>query len=136
MGTPAPAIAPELGIDLDEMTETSSGLLLRDVVVGEGPEATPGAEVRVHYTGWLTNGREFDSSRSRNQPFSFPLGAGRVIPGWDEGVVGMRVGGQRQLVIPPELGYGRRGAGPIPPGATLVFDVELLEVTGPRGSGT
>lgn len=107
-----------------------------DLVEGEGPTATPGSEVVVHYTGWLYDedapglrGEKFDSSLDRGQPFSFPLGAGRVIRGWDEGVAGMRVGGQRRLLIPPELGYGARGAGrAIPPYASLVFEVELLEV--------
>lgn len=107
-----------------------------DHVIGTGEEAVSGKMVSVHYTGWLfdpaaadTKGRKFDSSRDRGSPFSFPLGAGRVIAGWDQGVAGMKVGGQRTLTIPPELGYGARGAGGvIPPGATLVFDVELLAV--------
>ena len=105
-------------------------------IVGTGAEAVEGAQVSVHYTGWLfdaeaadNKGQKFDSSRDRGTPFGFPLGAGRVIKGWDQGVAGMKVGGQRTLIIPPELGYGDRGAGGvIPPGATLVFDVELLGV--------
>ena len=105
------------------------GLQYIDVVVGTGPEARPGQNVSVHYTGWLTNGQKFDSSRDRGQPFSFPLGGGRVIQGWDQGVAGMRVGGQRRLTIPPAMGYGASGAaGVIPPNATLIFDVELLGV--------
>lgn len=100
-----------------------------DLKVGEGAEATPGKKVTVHYTGTLTDGRKFDSSVDRGQPFSFNLGAGEVIKGWDQGVAGMKVGGQRKLVIPPELGYGAQGAGGIiGPNATLVFEVELLEV--------
>jgi FKBP-type peptidyl-prolyl cis-trans isomerase len=100
------------------------------LVTGTGETAVSGKVVKVHYTGWLTNGTKFDSSLDRNTPFEFPLGARRVIKGWDEGVEGMKVGGKRQLRIPPELGYGARGAagGRIPPGATLIFDVELLEV--------
>ena len=109
---------------------------MTDHKVGTGPEAVPGKTVVVHYTGWLfdpsaadNKGRKFDSSRDRGDPFRFPLGGGRVIAGWDQGVAGMKVGGQRTLVIPPELGYGARGAGGvIPPNATLVFDVELLGV--------
>lgn len=109
---------------------------MTDLVQGTGETATAGQTVTVHYTGWLhdpaaaeTKGRKFDSSRDRNQPFQFQLGAGHVIQGWDQGVAGMQVGGQRRLTIPPELGYGARGAGGvIPPNATLVFDVELLAV--------
>ena len=110
-------------------TSTSSGLQYWDIFVGTGPTAAPGNMVKVHYTGFLTSGEKFDSSRDRGEPFSFPLGAGQVIKGWDEGVAGMKVGGQRQLRIPPALGYGASGAGGvIPPNATLIFDVELLEV--------
>jgi FKBP-type peptidyl-prolyl cis-trans isomerase len=106
-----------------------SALIIEDLTVGEGAEAVAGEEVTVHYTGWLTNGSKFDSSKDRYQPFSFPLGAGHVIKGWDQGVIGMKVGGKRKLTIPPELGYGARGAGGvIPPNATLVFEVELLQV--------
>ena len=104
-------------------------LQIEDLVVGTGAEATSGQNVDVHYTGWLTDGQKFDSSVARGRPFSFPLGGGRVIKGWDQGVVGMRVGGKRRLTIPPHLGYGVRGAGSvIPPNATLVFEVELLGV--------
>lgn len=111
-----------------------------DLVVGTGAEATPGSQVGVHYTGWLLDpqapegkGRKFDSSRDAGQPFAFVLGAGQVIKGWDQGVEGMKVGGQRRLVIPASLAYGDRGAGGvIPPGATLVFDVELLAVAAPH----
>lgn len=124
------SFAPELGVDLDAMTQTASGLRYQDLVVGDGATAQAGDSVSVHYTGWLTDGTKFDSSVDRDEPFTFHLGAGQVISGWDEGVAGMRVGGKRKLVIPPELGYGDRGAGGglIPGGATLVFDVELLEV--------
>ncbi len=104
-------------------------LEIEDLVVGTGEEALPGVNVQVHYTGWLTNGTKFDSSLDRGKPFEFPLGGGRVIQGWDRGVSGMKVGGKRKLTIPPELGYGQRGAGSvIPPNATLVFEVELLGV--------
>ena len=111
-----------------EPVATSSGLQYVEIEAGTGDEARPGQNVSVHYTGWLTDGRKFDSSRDRGQPFTFALGAGQVIRGWDEGVSGMRVGGRRRLVIPPDLGYGSRGVGPIPPGATLLFNVELLGV--------
>ena len=116
------------------MNKTPSGLQYTDELVGRGDEATAGKSVRVHYTGWFyqdgVQGKKFDSSRDRNDPFEFPLGAGMVIRGWDEGVAGMKVGGKRTLIIPAELGYGARGAGgAIPPNATLKFDVELLAVT-------
>jgi FKBP-type peptidyl-prolyl cis-trans isomerase len=102
---------------------------IKDLKAGTGPAAKAGDTVSVHYTGRLTNGTKFDSSRDRGQPFSFPLGKGRVIQGWDFGVAGMQVGGLRELTIPPEEGYGTRGAGSsIPPNATLVFDVELLSI--------
>lgn len=108
---------------------TSSGLQYIDQVVGTGDTAKAGQTVSVHYTGWLTNGAKFDSSVDRGQPFSFRLGVGQVIKGWDEGVQGMKIGGKRKLTIPSNLGYGARGAGgAIPPHATLVFDVELLGV--------
>lgn len=110
-------------------TVTASGLKYVDQAVGAGDVAVAGKTVSVHYTGWLENGKKFDSSVDRGQPFSFPLGAGRVIKGWDEGVQGMKVGGKRKLTIPSDLGYGSRGAGGvIPPNATLIFDVELLAV--------
>ena len=106
---------------------TASGLIIEDLVVGDGAEAAAGQHVTVHYTGWLTDGRKFDSSKDRNDPFAFALGARHVIAGWDEGVQGMKIGGTRKLTIPPDLGYGARGAGGvIPPNATLVFEVELL----------
>jgi FKBP-type peptidyl-prolyl cis-trans isomerase FkpA len=105
------------------------GLKYTDDTVGTGTVATAGKTAVVHYTGWLLDGTKFDSSVDRNQPFSFPLGAGQVIKGWDEGVQGMKVGGKRTLIIPPSLGYGARGAGNvIPPNATLKFEVQLLDV--------
>jgi FKBP-type peptidyl-prolyl cis-trans isomerase FkpA len=113
------------------MTEkmTDSGLKYEDLVEGDGATAEAGQQVSVHYTGWLTDGRKFDSSVDRNEPFRFALGRGMVIRGWDEGVTGMKVGGRRKLTIPPQLGYGARGAGGvIPPNATLVFEVELLGI--------
>jgi FKBP-type peptidyl-prolyl cis-trans isomerase FkpA len=108
---------------------TPSGLKYTDVVVGSGASPKVGQTAVVHYTGWLLDGKKFDSSKDRGQPFSFPLGRGQVIKGWDEGVASMKVGGTRILIIPPDLGYGARGAGGvIPPNATLKFEVELLDV--------
>jgi FKBP-type peptidyl-prolyl cis-trans isomerase FkpA len=114
-------------------TTMAGGLICDDKIVGTGEEATAGRQVKVHYTGWLfyggERGKKFDSSKDRGEPFGFPLGAGRVIKGWDEGVQGMKVGGTRVLTIPPGLAYGARGAGGvIPPNATLIFEVELLAV--------
>ncbi|MGI4954167.1 MAG: FKBP-type peptidyl-prolyl cis-trans isomerase [Janthinobacterium lividum] len=119
--------------DTPEYTTLSSGLRYHDEVVGTGAQPQTGQTVDVHYTGWLNDngkpGRKFDSSRDRGAPFSFKLGAGQVIKGWDQGVADMKVGGRRMLVLPPDLGYGARGAGGvIPPGATLIFDVELLGI--------
>ncbi len=112
-----------------DVVETASGLRYIIIKEGEGPEPQQGQTVSVHYTGWLTTGSKFDSSVDRGQPFTFPLGAGRVIRGWDEGVAGMRPGGKRTLIIPPNLGYGAQGAGGvIPPNATLLFEVELIRV--------
>jgi peptidylprolyl isomerase len=134
-----PRLSPLFGAALIAMTTAAnaeivtlpSGLRYQDEVVGTGPEPKAGQQVTVQYTGWLDEGgkkgKKFDSSRDRNQPFSFPLGAGQVIKGWDEGVATMKTGGKRTLIIPPQLGYGARGAGGvIPPNATLIFDVELL----------
>jgi peptidylprolyl isomerase len=130
-GTPAPApadaaaaAAPAPG---GEVT-LPGGTVYVDEVVGSGAEATPGKTVFVHYTGTLTNGTKFDSSRDRGKPFDFVLGAGRVIQGWDQGVAGMKVGGKRKLTIPPEQGYGSDQMGPIPANSTLLFDVELVDV--------
>jgi len=110
-------------------TTTASGLIYEELIVGDGAQAASGQQVTVHYTGWLMDGTKFDSSKDRNDPFEFHLGAGQVIKGWDEGVAGMKIGGRRKLTIPPELGYGARGAGGvIPPDATLIFEVELLGV--------
>jgi FKBP-type peptidyl-prolyl cis-trans isomerase len=133
---PAEAQQPTTAQGTSKLDATRNDLQKVDVKQGAGAEAIPGKAVVVHYTGWLydtskpdSHGAKFDSSRDRGVPFGFMLGAGRVIKGWDEGVAGMKVGGQRTLVIPPQMGYGERGAGGvIPPNATLIFDVELLEV--------
>lgn len=113
----------------DQAVTTESGLKYVDVVVGTGRQPEVGDTASVHYTGWLADGKKFDSSLDRKEPFSFRVGAGQVIKGWDEGVMGMKIGGKRKLTIPPQLGYGARGAGGvIPPNATLTFDVELLDL--------
>lgn len=137
----APALAedpkptPAVGAEKKEMkmTKTPSGLQYEDVKVGTGESPKKGQTAVVHYTGWLwvngAKGQKFDSSVDRGQPFSFPVGMGRVIKGWDEGVATMKVGGKRMLLIPPDLGYGSRGAGAtIPPNSTLIFEVELLDI--------
>jgi FKBP-type peptidyl-prolyl cis-trans isomerase len=124
LNSTAPQTVAESGF-----TMSSTGLKIHDFVVGTGDVATASTTVSVHYTGWLTNGSKFDSSLDRGELFVFNLGIGQVIRGWDEGVEGMRVGGKRQLVIPPSLGYGASGAGTsIPPNATLIFEIELLDV--------
>jgi len=121
--------APQLGVDMASMTKTPSGLAYKDVKVGDGAEAKAGQMASVHYTGWLPDGTKFDSSRDRGEPFSFPIGAGQVIKGWDEGIIGMKVGGKRQLRIPPDLAYGEAGHPPqIPQNATLIFDVQLVAI--------
>ncbi len=108
---------------------TESGLQIEELKIGDGETASSGQYIRVHYTGWLINGIKFDSSKDRNDPIEFVLGEGNVIAGWDEGVLGMQVGGRRKLTIPPQLGYGARGAGGvIPPNASLVFEVELIDI--------
>jgi len=113
----------------EKVIKTDSGLKYVDKKVGDGKEAKKGKTVVVHYTGWLKDGTKFDSSLDRKEPFDFELGAGNVIKGWDEGVAGMKVGGKRKLIIPPDLAYGKKGAGKvIPPDAELTFEVELLEV--------
>lgn len=130
-GAPQAALPGPQSI-LDELSETGtvSELRIHDFVEGTGAEATPGSIIVVHYTGVLPDGTVFDSSHNRGEPFAFQLGAGQVIQGWDDGFSGMKVGGRRLLAIPPELGYGENGVGSIPPNATLIFDVELLQVVG------
>jgi len=120
------SFAQSLDVDLKSMTKTGTGLYYRDVTVGTGPVVAAGQSVAVHYAGALPDGKPFDANGPSDPPFSFHPGQGEVISGWDEGVVGMRVGGRRQLVIPPALGYGAAGAGPIPPNAILVFTVEVV----------
>ena len=126
----APAYAAkDAGKTGTKTVTTASGLKYSDILVGTGASPVTGKQVTVHYTGTLENGKKFDSSVDRKEPFSFTIGVGQVIPGWDEGVMTMKVGGKRKLIIPSKLGYGARGAGgAIPPNATLLFDVELLDV--------
>jgi FKBP-type peptidyl-prolyl cis-trans isomerase len=120
--------APSLNVDFSKMTRTASGLYIRDLTVGTGAEARAGSTVRVTYSGWLHDGTLFDSRTDPSDPLVVLLGAGMVIPAWDEGLVGMRVGGLRQLVVPPSLGYGNRAIGPIPANSVLVFDVGLVAI--------
>ena len=129
-GIPDPAMNtydPSLAVNLATMTKSPTGLYVQELTPGAGPPAAKGDSVAMHYTGWLPDGKKFDSSRDRGKPYSFVLGRGEVIGGWDEGVEGMMVGGRRKLVIPAALGYGERGSGRIPPNATLVFDVERVK---------
>jgi len=136
-GDPAQlTFAPALNVKLDPAELRPSGLYVHDVVVGTGPVADSMSTAEVHYTGWLADGTKFDSSRDRQETFRFTVGIGQVIGGWDEGVRGMRVGGKRQLVVPPKLGYGDIGSAPvIPRMATLVFDVELVSLPQPSPAG-
>jgi FKBP-type peptidyl-prolyl cis-trans isomerase FkpA len=129
-GDPADATyAPVLGVDLDAMNRGASGLYTQDLQVGTGLEATPGRKVEVNYSGWLPDSTLIDSSLNPGRtPFSFTLGRGVVIQGWEEGIVGMKKGGKRRLILPSSLGYGTRGSGAVPPNAVLIFDVELLDV--------
>ncbi|MBE0409913.1 MAG: FKBP-type peptidyl-prolyl cis-trans isomerase [Anaerolineales bacterium] len=113
-----------------QTTPPNGGWQIEDLVIGDGPAATNGNLVSVHYTGWLLDGTKFDSSLDRGQPFEFTIGEGQVIRGWEEGLVGMRAGGKRQLTIPPDMAYGAAGRGSIPPNATLIFEIELLEIKG------
>lgn len=123
------AMEKSTGSQSGALIKTSTGLQYEDLVGGSGASPSPGKKVTVHYTGWLTDGSKFDSSVDRNQPFVFQIGAGEVIRGWDEGVMTMKLGGKRKLIIPPALGYGAAGAGGvIPPNATLVFEVILLDI--------
>jgi FKBP-type peptidyl-prolyl cis-trans isomerase len=110
-------------------TSTPSGLIYWDIIIGTGATAVSGSHIKVQYTGWLLNGEKFDSSLDHGEPFSLVLGIGRVIKGWDEGIIGMKVGGKRQLRIPPKLAYGEEGSGIIPPNSILIFDIELLDVS-------
>ncbi|MGH7552243.1 MAG: FKBP-type peptidyl-prolyl cis-trans isomerase [Longimicrobiales bacterium] len=126
--TVAQEYAPALGVDLAQMTRTDSGLCYQDMQEGTGEVAAAGDSVAVHYTGWLPDGTKFDSSVDRGDPIRFPIGMREVIRGWDEGIVGLKQGAKRKLVIPYDLAYGPEGRPPIPPNATLVFDVELVEV--------
>ena len=128
-GIPDPAMNsydPKLNVNLATMTKSPTGLYVQELAPGAGSPAAKGDAISMHYTGWLPDGKKFDSSRDRGKPYGFVLGRGEVIRGWDEGVEGMMVGGRRKLVIPATLGYGEHGSGPIPPNSTLVFDVERM----------
>jgi peptidylprolyl isomerase len=118
----------QAGSSGEKVITTDSGLKYIDQKEGSGEAAKAGDKVHVHYTGWLKDGKKFDSSRDRGQPFQFELGAGRVIKGWDEGIAGLKVGGKRKLMIPPQLAYGNRKVGPIPPNSELIFEVELVKI--------
>lgn len=129
--TPTTTFTPPapVSVDANGIATMASGLKYKDIVEGTGESPNPGKFVTVHYTGTLTNGKKFDSSLDRGQPYTFVIGKGKVIKGWDEGVMTMKVGGKRKLIIPPDLGYGSRGSGPdIPPNATLLFEVQLLGI--------
>ncbi len=127
ISTPMPQATS--GANMDNIKTTQDGLKIQDITVGSGQEVKSGDSVTVHYLGTLENGTKFDSSYDRNTPFTTQIGVGQVIKGWDEGIVGMKVGGKRKLIIPPDLGYGQQGAGgSIPPNSTLIFEVELLGV--------
>jgi FKBP-type peptidyl-prolyl cis-trans isomerase len=119
---------PDAGASASAAAPQAGALQIEDVKIGDGAVAAKGKTVAVHYTGTLTDGKKFDSSLDRGQPITFPLGSGMVIKGWEQGIEGMRVGGKRKLTIPPALGYGERGKGPVPPNATMIFDVELVSV--------
>lgn len=123
--------APSVGVDLSKMTKQSSGLYYRDLVVGSGAVVARGQLLKVHYTGWLANGTKFETNGPTDTPFQFVLGAGQVIGGWDDGLVGMNVGGTRQLVIPPSLGYGSQPVGPIPGNSILIFTVDVVSAQTP-----
>lgn len=120
--------AAALGINLSTFTKTASGLYWKDLTVGSGAGATVGKKVAIHYTGWLANGTQFDANGPSDSPFAFTLGTGQVIPGFDEGIRGMAVGGKRQLIIPPNLAYGNRAVGPIPANSILVFTIDLVSI--------
>lgn len=128
LATVATEYSPDVNVDLSLMTQLESGLYIEDILPGEGDEAAAGDRLQMHYTGWLPDGTMFDSSLDGDPPIAFTLGAGELIRGWDEGVVGMKVGGRRRLVIPPGMAYGAGGRGPIPPMSTLVFVVDLVEI--------
>ncbi len=129
MSAVATEYAPSLGVDLSTMKQMDGGLYYQDITEGSGEAAKAGDHVVTNYTGWLPDGTKFDSSFDRHEPIDFDLGAGGMIKGWDEGVVGMKVGGKRRLVIPPGLGYGKQANGPIPPMSTLVFEIDLVGIT-------